>query len=262
MLALLNTLSVCELAFRALERQIPCPVRVQKGDDFELRYAEQTPQIVVVQKLSRKCTGLRAVLALLEKGLYQEVGVMFRLLDEFHEDVSFMCEAIRTRNINAIQRRFINDFFQEEFGDETPLRAPQRRNRVPRGRIHAALARLPHGELNPSDAQEVARTITKTNSGYVHGTSECILEMYGGDPPRYHLDGMLGTRRQETFEELTWNYFYRSLLAFMEAVGAFGLNDLLTSLFQFRDYFEQQWGRADWPSPEELIREMRRKARR
>ncbi len=255
-----DTVAVCEVAFHALEARVPNPERVEDGDDFAFRYMEHTPHVVAVQKLSRICTGLRAVLVLLERGLYQEVAVIFRMLDEFREDVTLMCSAIRSNCISELQQRFIDGFFQEEFDNDTPLAARQRRDRVPRRQIHAAIARLPEAQLNPSDAQEVTRTITSVNSGYVHGTSGHILEMYGGDPPRYHLNGMLGTRRQATFEELAWTYFYRSLLSHMEALLTFELNDLLQELFRFRALFERRWGRTEWPPAEELIREIRRNA--
>lgn len=262
MQALLDTLVICELAFQELENEIPRPVRVPSGDHFVFRYAEQTPQILVVQKLARLCTGLRSVFALLARGLYQEVGVMFRLLDEFREDASFMCEAIRTGQLTDLQQRFINEFFQEEFDSQNPLDANQPRDRVSRRRIQAALARVPHAALNPHDGQALPRTITKSFSGYVHGASGHILELYGGDPSRYYLEGMLGTPRQQEFEDQTWDYFYRSLLSFAEAALAFGLADLAERLRRCRDYFEHQWGQTEWRSPEDLIREMRRNARR
>ena len=112
---------------------------------------------------------------------------MFRMLDEFREDVSLMCDAIRNGHTSKMQQRFIDEFFQEEFDADSPLDSTQRRNRVPRRKIQAFIAQLDANQLNPSDSQEVARTIANTNSGYVHGTSDHILEMCGGNPPRYYL---------------------------------------------------------------------------
>ena len=255
---LVDTISVCEAVFVELEGSIPDPVLVPTDDSFVFRYEDHTPHIVVVQKLSRIATGLRASLALLEQGLYQEVGALFRMLDEFGEDVWFMCDAILRGRRSALQERFIADFFQSEFDHENPLLATQRRNRVPRRQIQAAIARMPENTVNPHDAQEVARTIANAQSGYVHGTSEHILDMYGGDPPRYHLKGMLGTRRQTTFEDLAWSYCYRGLLAFMAAAGAFRLTTLLENLFAYRAAFEENWGRTEWESSEQLIRELRK----
>ena len=58
----LDTLAICEAAFVQLEASIPDPIRITKGEDFVFRYDKQTPHIVVVQKLSRIVTGLRAEL--------------------------------------------------------------------------------------------------------------------------------------------------------------------------------------------------------
>ncbi len=104
------TLSHCENAFRVLEATIPAPIQVPEGGDFSFRYDIHTPQIVVVQKLARIITGLKATLTLLPAGLYQEVGAMFRMLDEFSEDVSH-ADAIRSGQVSDLQQRFIDEFF-------------------------------------------------------------------------------------------------------------------------------------------------------
>ncbi len=255
-----ETLSKLDSAFRQLEAQVRSPIRVNKRGGFVFRYETHTPEIVVVQKLSRVLTGLRATLALLERGLYQEVGVMFRMLDEFREDISFMCDAVRNGNTSDLQKQFIEDFFQEEFDADNPFKATQSRRRVPRRKIQAMLARTIQQEpLNPSDSQEIFRTIANTNSGYVHGTSEHILDMCTGNPPRYRLDGMLGTHLQQTFEKTAQDYFYRAILSFNEAALSFQQTDLDRNLDQHKRMFEQLIGIPDLQSAKELIRLDRRR---
>ena len=250
-----ETIEVCDRAFRTLEAQIPAPIRVRYGDDSVFRYEKHTPEIVVVQKLSRISTGLKASMALLHLGLYQELGVMFRMLDEFREDVHLMCDAIRNRGTSDVQQRFIEEFFQEEFNLDSPLESTQKRNRVPRRKIQAALANIGDEVLNPSDAKEVYQTLANTFSGYVHGSSVHILDMCGGDPPRYYLSGMRGTRHQKTFEYHAWHYFQRSLGAFLDASMAFGLDDLARSIRQF---MEQHYRKTETYSLDNLVKEMRR----
>lgn len=111
--------------------------------------------------------------------------------------------------------------------------------------------------LNPSDAQEVARTLAKVFSGYVHGSSVHILDMYGGNPPHYYLSGMRGTRHQKTFEYHVWHYFQRSLGAFLDAAMTFGLDDLTQSISQF---MEQYYGKTETYSLDNRVKEMRRNA--
>ena len=252
-----ETIKTCDRAFRTLEAQIPAPIRVPRGNDndFVFRYEKHTPEIAAIQKLSRISTGLKASAALLDLGLYQELGAIFRMLEEFREDVHFMCDAIRNQGTSDLQQQFIKEFFQEEFDSDSPLESTQKRKRVPRRKIQAAWANRGAKVLNPSDAQKMAQTLTKMLSGYVHGSSGHILDMYGGDPPRYSLSGMRGTRRQETFEYYAWHYFQLSLGAFFDAAMAFGLNDLAQSLKLF---MEQYYGKTETHSLDDRVKEMRR----
>jgi hypothetical protein len=251
-----STIDAFERAFRTLEADISPPGRVPWKSGFYYRYEQKCPKILVVQKLNRIITGVKAALLLARSGLYQEVGVMFRILDEFGEDVIFISEAVRTGQLTELQQQFLDEFFQPEFDNPNPLLATQKRYRVPRDRIQAAIARFSHHPINPSDAQSVSRTIAKGYSGYVHGTSERILETYDGT--NYCLNGMLGTPRQLEFEAGIWEYLHRSLTAVMYACLAFGKQEVLDELYRFRAVYEQAWGRTEWPSPQKLVADIKR----
>lgn len=220
-----STIDAFEHAFRTLEADISPPARVPWKSGFYYRYEQKDPKTLVVQKLNRIVTGVKAALLLARSGLYQEVGVMFRILDEFGEDVIFISEAVRTGQLTELQQQVLDEFFQPEFDNPNPLLATQKRHRVPRDRIQAAIGRLSHHPMNPSDAQSVSRTISKAYSGYVHGASERILETYNGT--NYCLNGMLGTPRQVEFEADIWEYIHRSLTAVMYACLAFGKQEVL-----------------------------------
>ena len=53
---------------------------------------------------------------------------------------------------------------------------------------------LKGADLNPSDAQSAMSTLHKAYSGYVHGAYPHIMELYGGNPARFHMAGMRDTR--------------------------------------------------------------------
>jgi hypothetical protein len=254
-----QTLKVCEHAFFALERKVAPPRRVPQGPSFVFRSADRTLEQAVVQKLSRVISGLHATRALLCQGLYQEVGVLFRVLDELSEDVVFLCQPLRGGNITPLHQEYLETFYQEEFDDpENPMASTQLRPTISRKRIHAALAAIPDSPLNPSDAHEVHRTISKTFSGYVHAASVHIMDSYGGDPPRYHVAGMLGTPRQKGIEKQALHYFYRGLASVMYAATCMKEIDLVKELYAFRDHFEQQVNMTDWPDPDKFVRKVRR----
>jgi hypothetical protein len=129
---------------------------------------------------------------------------------------------------------------------------------VLRRKIHAALAAIPDSPINPSDAQEVHRTIGKTFSGYVHAASGHILESYGGEPPHFHVFGMLGTPRQGEFEKQAVHHFYRGLVTLMYVVVCFKDEELTRWLYEFRAHFEKEANMTEWEDPDALVRNARK----
>ena len=104
--------------------------------------------------------------------------------------------------------------------------------------------------LDPSTGAEVTRTISKAYSGYVHAASPHIMDMYGGNPPRFHVRGMRGTPRHAEHRADLWNYFFRGIIAFGFAAKAFGDDDMFASIRDFSDDFAKRSGRnyqsAEW----------------
>jgi hypothetical protein len=84
-------LRALEVAFRQIETKIPQPVQ---GLDGRFRFQEQTIQQAIVQKLARLISGLHSVEVLLERGLFQERGMIQRAVDEIEEDIWFLALAV------------------------------------------------------------------------------------------------------------------------------------------------------------------------
>ena len=87
-------LEALEDAFRQIEAKVPPPVRKPWAGSFVFRYEERTIQQAIVQKLARMISGLHAIEALLERGLFQEQGIVQRAVAETAEDVWFLSIAV------------------------------------------------------------------------------------------------------------------------------------------------------------------------
>lgn len=236
----LQTIKEMGRAFQRLERQISPPELVTIGGNAVFRYSIQSIEQAIVQKLARLLSGLQAASCLLENGFVQEQGAIQRTLDEFCEDINFLAIS-RTNNIlTELHQQFLNDFYMEEFDQTTssPTSYPKR-PMVKREKIRAYINRVLKPDNDPHTANAVATKISKAYSGYVHGASPHIMDMYGGNPPRFHTAGMLGTPRIREHHEDLWNYFYRGQLAFLIAAKAFGDKVLVNSLYAYLDQFEQ-----------------------
>ena len=105
--------------------------------------------------------------------------------------------------------------------------------------------------MNPSRGVELARTMSKAYSGYVHAASPQIMDMYGGNPLHFHVKGMLGTELHQDHRADLWNYFYRSIIAFSFTAKAFGDEELFNQISNFtrefmslsgKNYVSTEWG--------------------
>lgn len=239
-------LRVMELALDKLASRVPPPQPAPFGRNrFVFRYKERTAQQAIVQKLARIITGLRAALLLLRHGLLQEQAVIERVLDELCEDVLFLSYGV-LKGETETHKSFLAAFYEEEFDNaESAVDSTQKRATVPRRKIQAYLARVEGIIGNPSDNQEVSRTLSKAFSGFVHGASPQIMDMFIGNPPHFHVHGMLGTFRMREYEHDIWNYFDRGIATFAVAAGAFRDPELLGYLASQKRNFEVQSGRED-----------------
>jgi hypothetical protein len=244
-----------EEAFYRLESMIDPPEIVARGSHHVFRYKNETAEAAVIQKLARVISGLRATLALLQNGYVQEIGALCRMLDEFNEDIVLLCQTIGKDQLTYLHKQYIKAFYEEEFDEpDTPILSRQKRSTIRRARIQAAIAAIPENPLNPSDGQQLSRTLHRAHSGYVHGASGHILEAYGGDPPRYHLSGMLGKPRIPEFTRYLWHYFYRGFASLMFCAVAFRNGTLVDELYALGDQLERASGRTKWDDPNELVR--------
>jgi hypothetical protein len=241
-----QALTVMENAFRRLEGQVPPPQMQPFRDSFVLRYREKTIQQALIQKLVRVISGLRAVDILLLHGHVQEQGVLHRTLDELNEDIMFLAAALTNDTVTDLHERYLDAFWAEEFDvPDDPVASTQKRDIPQRKKIRAYITRVLGEGLNPSRQNDVTETISKTYSGFVHAASPHIMDLCAGDPPKFHLSGMLGTIRIRESVDDAWNYFYRGLFSVMMVAKAYGDGALLEAVQEYKKGFEAESGKDD-----------------
>jgi len=258
-----ETNAFLEECFHALEAPVPPPMPTKHGQDWVLRYHEEHHclELAIVQKLARYISGLNASLLLLESGFTQELGAIFRTLDEFQEDIVFLALPIFGGvEVSETHKKYLEQFFQEEFDNpDNAVLSTQKREPIRRKKIWAVIANSGQSGLNPHDHREVSRTISQAYSGYVHGASCHICEMIGGDPLHYFLSGMAGTPRQAEFAYNYWDYVYRGLISVVLAAKALGDATVVEKGYKFIDHFEAATGDTGSGDPEKLMKKVKRK---
>jgi hypothetical protein len=202
--ACLEGLGIAERIFRTLETTVPPAQWVPWEGDYNWRFVEQLPQQLLLQKLAREITGIHAFDILLRAGQLQEVGVLYRSLDEVHEDILFVALGLKTGNWTTHHDAYCRYFWSEDELDSQP---PVRRKTI-RAYVNRAL-----GQPNPSQADAVGRIIHKTFSDYIHARSAPIMAMVHGPPARFDLSGILDDGPRFPYILQSPMYSYRCLVS-------------------------------------------------
>lgn len=230
-------------AFRQLEGNLVPPQRLTYRHSFVFRYANKGIHEALLQKLARSISGLNAVAVLLGAGYVQEVGVLFRTLDEIQEDIFFLATAETNASRTERHEQYLKTFYAEAVFSrpEGSLEIPKP-NMVPRKKIRAHTMNTLGQGVNESDALAAGESVGTAYSGYVHAASENIMDMYGGDPPHFHLTGMRGTPRVLETARDAENHIYRGLMATIMVAKAFGNAPLVDELYKFLAAYESANG--------------------
>jgi hypothetical protein len=140
----------------------------------------------------------------------------------------------------------LDAFYEEEFDNpESAVESRQERPMIPRKKIRAFVSKDRGTGYAQSSTVEVTRTVSKTYSGYVHGASPQLMELYFGSPPRFNLWGGPESPFQQDHTDDLLNYYYRSILSFAFAAKAFGEETLFAEIRDYAGEFAVSSGRAD-----------------
>ncbi|MCE5294259.1 MAG: hypothetical protein LLF94_06555 [Chlamydiales bacterium] len=256
-----NCIGRLAVATQAMETMIvPKPVFTDISGFKKFRYEEQTVYHVALLKGVRVVSGLNACLHLLAGGFVQEVMVIVRTLDDFLHEMIFILENGESGALDNQQRKFLEDFFKEEFKNPSnPLLNETRRDTVPKRKIWASVARKMQPIANPSDFQKICQITNDTLSGYVHGAYPHIMEMYGGNPPKYHVEGMLVEPRIRTCLDQIQLYTQRAITIFEGFAKDLGSKEWSEYLHTTRDYFEKETQYVQPSDMEKVVRSLKRK---
>ncbi|HEY8606590.1 MAG TPA: hypothetical protein VIM12_05690 [Noviherbaspirillum sp.] len=240
-----DALEKMEKTLESFSASVPPPTMVSTPMGLAVRYREKTLQQAIILKLVRILSGVHAMRLLIMNGFVQEQAVLQRVQDEFDEDVLLLVLGA-VRGETKLHEEYLAGFWEEEFDKATALESSQRRPMVPRKRIRAYIAEQLHGSSGVDRRQlvELNRTLYTSYSGYVHGGAPHILDMYGGNPPRFHVRGMAGTRRHREHRDDLWNYVYRAILSFAFAAAAFEREQMRLGIAQYADAFAKSAGRS------------------
>ena len=222
---------------------VPNPILEKRGEAWFYVYKERSIEQAQVLKLARGITGLRSLNLLNRAGLFTEQCVIQRTLDEINEDIDFLAVANAAGGAGDLQERLLEAFFNAELPDSSdPSKRTKKPATVPRRKIRAWMNNQPTAPSNPSQLNDIAENISSAYSQYVHVSANTCLELYLGDPPYFHLEGVTETHFRESYEKNIIDYFFRGILSASMVAITLNAEEHQTEIIEFQDLFVDATG--------------------
>lgn len=202
-----KNLNSLEEAVETFLLNISKPIYIYEKSKVRFRF----PQIVEdsglfqILKLVSVVSSLRGCLLLLKNGFIQEVGILFRSINENLTAIDFVQEAHENGAPLNKQREIIAEFFKQDLltPDEMKEKDPEY-SRIPRSKIINSLTRIMEPFYkNVDEMKRGLKWIDFAWSGYVHADYPNVMELFESvdGVKRFRLNGMLETPKMASF---TW----------------------------------------------------------
>jgi hypothetical protein len=217
-------MDLAEAHFHNLDCIIQKPIFDPQLSEWRYRYLDNLTCAHL--KAAKLLSNNRAMYSLIKAGYLQEAAALVRISDDLIHEIHF---SIVTEG--PALYRFLGAFYAEEFADhEQPLKSGKGRDTIPARKIRSSFANSNLHTMNASTVQEISTTIHRIYSGYIHGAYPQIMELYGGDPPKFHINGSSNPWVRDALRECMASYIYRSLVSLAMISHSIGRADLFQKL--------------------------------
>lgn len=189
-------------------------------------------------------SGLNAAISLARTGFSQEIGVVLRAVIEYYTQVEYVLSHSDQGEPTGKAASFIQDFFADD--RRTGPTAIGKRVKLNQKEVHDAVGKT-LDEFSPKDAgqrnaSQLMSHVYLVFSNYVHGRYPESMDLYGGRPGRFHLQGMRGTPKDSENLEIIDTLTTSVSNCLIQVVQGLGLREAIKSDDELGDWYERGVG--------------------
>jgi hypothetical protein len=238
-----DALASAEKAFRTFEDALPPPNAVKTSHGWAPRYRPELLEHALLLKFARLISVTSALRELVVSGHVHEQGILQRIADETGEDIFFLALG-KQNGIRAIHRQYLKNFWREEFEGSADPKSYQPRHMVRRNDVREYIDKqMP----NEARAGTVSRMIYGVFSGFVHGASTHIFDLFDPQSGRYRLTGKIHADEGRLgYLHNAANYPLRTLMAGVVVARSLGEPEAAAELLTHVDRLQQWFDEQEW----------------
>ncbi len=191
------------------------PRLVPEGSDLiRLEFRAHVPHAVMIGKLVRAVSGLRAALVLAEAGFLAECAGLLRMVSDFCTEVVAIGEALRRGGEppRAV-RDFIDQYFTPKARTVSEYAAREHTRYVSREELMKGVVRLAEGTVDGEWLRSVHQFLNMSYDAYVHGAYETAMELCNPSTGVFAMRGHPAAAKRQEFVEAVFLKMHEVLVA-------------------------------------------------
>ena len=223
----LNILSTLTERLRA--ESIGDPEWVESKRVFE--YSTQSVEVVTVLKVVRAAQGVHALALLCRRGLFIDMGAIYRCIDDCNSEVYFLLETYPIQSSDV--QRFVKAFFATTIDSDLSAKSEY----VLTKKILSAVARVITSMEQHESTQVRLSRVYKTFCGYTHANYSNIMEVYGGTYPdlSFNVAGVPSVHQRDAHMEIVEQAYLSVLYALAFIAQKLKLNNLFMEIWSYHE---------------------------
>lgn len=210
---------------------IDAPLMENPATEFAgFRFANPGVKHFCTLKAVRSVSALNAAVVLARTGFNQEVCVLIRTIIECNSQIEYILSGYKNGQVGEKQKKHVDAFF----ADAERVRPPASTGPSIRQKdIHKEVGRTlepfdPRHDKERSPA-ELMSSAYIAFSNYVHARYPEIMDMYGGRPACFHMNGTSGSPKDSESIEMLADFTNSVSLVLAHMIIAFDMVDVVRS---------------------------------
>lgn len=219
------------------------PVMVKADGGF--RYQSPDFRHFCLLRACRIVSALSGALELARCGYPQEIGVLYRVVQESSSQIDAVMVQIRSDGrVSGDLAKFIHSYFSDTHRSEalrpdSPARLSQKYVNDLIGSQLDKFNPLDPSHPNWKSAADRHWHVDWVFSNYVHGRYPEAMDLYGGSPGRFHLFGMKGTPKDSENIEMLDAFITRASRCFIGLAQGLQLRDVISRDQMLREWYQR-----------------------
>jgi hypothetical protein len=215
---------------------------IMMRDDGGFRYVGPDFRHFCLLRACRIVSALNGAMELARCGYPQEIGVLHRVVQESSSQINaVMAQITIDGHVSGKLATFIDAYFRDAHRSETmqpdsPTKLSQKYVNELIGSRLDEFSLLDRNNPNWKSAAERYWHIDWVFSNYVHGRYPETMDLYGGEPGRFHLYGMKGTPKDLENIQMLDAFMTTASRCFVGLVKGLQLHDVIS-----RDQMLTEW---------------------